>query len=493
MIFKDKKATRRVNVMLKRTKSANQSVIQDAVDKDNTAVTLAGPSQPDEDDYGYVSQEAAAFYNKMMEKYSKMPDEPRFSLEKKKKVTPTNLNGLKDKVIAALDREHEPVSRKRKRTVESEKECVRTEEEEPKKLLKAKPPPPPPMNFADLLKIAEKKQFEPIVIEQKEKKDEERLLTKKQKKEMEREREWRERKEGKGQKIPKLNGASGEGRNEANGRIPKVINGIKQEASSKTSEVAGKISTPTKPEILHKQKPAAKHQPVVALDKPKNDRFPLKTDNTITKKPEIPKLKPSNIPKPPPSSSLLKGALQKPIEKKPLEKSLEKPKPSPSVKNEVRPKHFPPKDVRSGDIRRKPTVNKRRILDDDEEDYDPEMDDFIDDGPEEHEDYSKYISEIFGYDKSKYRYMDEDDDHMESSFSQQLKEEYFSTKIGELNVPSFFKQACCIFIGINPCRHHGGPRRHKERGRRKEKKVSNEKTEVKTVTFICHGAITGMK
>ncbi|VEN34570.1 unnamed protein product [Callosobruchus maculatus] len=48
----DKKATRRVNVMLKRTKSANQSVIDDAVDNDNTAVTLAGPMQPDEDDYG---------------------------------------------------------------------------------------------------------------------------------------------------------------------------------------------------------------------------------------------------------------------------------------------------------------------------------------------------------------------------------------------------------------------------------------------------------
>lgn len=35
-----------------------------------------------------------------------------------------------------------------------------------------------------------------------------------------------------------------------------------------------------------------------------------------------------------------------------------------------------------------------------DEEYDSEMDDFIDDG-EEDVDYSKYIKEIFGYDKSR--------------------------------------------------------------------------------------------
>lgn len=53
---------------------------------------------------------------------------------------------------------------------------------------------------------------------------------------------------------------------------------------------------------------------------------------------------------------------------------------------------------------------------------------------EGNEDYSKYISEIFGYDKNKYKYVDNDDDAaMESSFAQQLKEEYVSTKIGIAN------------------------------------------------------------
>nr|CAD7596472.1 unnamed protein product [Timema genevievae] len=69
-----------------------------------------------------------------------------------------------------------------------------------------------------------------------------------------------------------------------------------------------------------------------------------------------------------------------------------------------------------------------RIESDDE--YDSELDDFIDDGPEETEDYSKHIREIFGYDKSKYNDMDEDDECMESNFGQVLKEEFNSAKIG---------------------------------------------------------------
>lgn len=70
--------------------------------------------------------------------------------------------------------------------------------------------------------------------------------------------------------------------------------------------------------------------------------------------------------------------------------------------------------------------------DDDEDEYDPEMDDFIDDGPQDDysNNYSKYISEIFGYDKSRYRHADDDIDNMESSFAQQMREEVISTKIG---------------------------------------------------------------
>lgn len=149
--------------MLKRTKSANQSVIQDAVDNNNTAVTLAGPMQPDEDDYGYVSQEASAFYNKMMEKYSKMPDEPKFDLAKKR--VSTNLSSTKDRVRAALEKEREdamlPHRRKRKHKDQRDDEDEdgisygRPDQLDDHESFAAPLPPPkkhkpapPPMNFA---------------------------------------------------------------------------------------------------------------------------------------------------------------------------------------------------------------------------------------------------------------------------------------------------------------------------------------------------------
>lgn len=101
-----------------------------------------------------------------------------------------------------------------------------------------------------------------------------------------------------------------------------------------------------------------------------------------------------------------------------------------------------------------------RIYDEDEEDSD--LDGFIDDEPEEDEyskHVSKHISEIFGYDRSKYADDDDDDDDaaMESNYAQQLKEEYVSTKIGthdvfqalfELFEIVFIKKKTSIFAGI---------------------------------------------
>ena len=55
---------------------------------------------------------------------------------------------------------------------------------------------PPPIDFVQLLKLAEKKQHEPVVIEVKPKNEEpERLLTKKQMKEFSKEKQWRNKKE----------------------------------------------------------------------------------------------------------------------------------------------------------------------------------------------------------------------------------------------------------------------------------------------------------
>lgn len=80
--MRDPKALRKIQKTLKVIKSANKSVIEDAVDRNNTAVTCEGLDQPDQDDYGYVSQEAAAFYEKMMQKYNNLSEKPKFSTSK---------------------------------------------------------------------------------------------------------------------------------------------------------------------------------------------------------------------------------------------------------------------------------------------------------------------------------------------------------------------------------------------------------------------------
>ncbi|XP_016091677.1 protein SPT2 homolog isoform X4 [Sinocyclocheilus grahami] len=75
------------------------------------------------------------------------------------------------------------------------------------------------------------------------------------------------------------------------------------------------------------------------------------------------------------------------------------------------------------------TSNYKRKYED-EEDFDSEMDDFIDDEGQDQDEISKHIREIFGYDKSKYK--DESDyalKFMESSWKEQQKEEARSLRL----------------------------------------------------------------
>ncbi|NXT40678.1 SPT2 protein, partial [Pelecanoides urinatrix] len=72
----------------------------------------------------------------------------------------------------------------------------------------------------------------------------------------------------------------------------------------------------------------------------------------------------------------------------------------------------------------RPPISYKRQIDDDDDEYDSEMDDFIEDEGEPQEEISKHIREIFGYDRK--RYKDESDyalRYMESSWREQQKEE----------------------------------------------------------------------
>ncbi|XP_041132236.1 protein SPT2 homolog isoform X2 [Polyodon spathula] len=79
------------------------------------------------------------------------------------------------------------------------------------------------------------------------------------------------------------------------------------------------------------------------------------------------------------------------------------------------------------------TSSYKRKFDDDEDEYDSEMEDFIDDEGGDQDEVSKHIREIFGYDRSKYK--DESDyalRYMESSWKDQQKEEARSLKLAVL-------------------------------------------------------------
>uniref|UniRef100_A0A1Y1K459 Uncharacterized protein n=1 Tax=Photinus pyralis TaxID=7054 RepID=A0A1Y1K459_PHOPY len=168
-----------------------------------------------------------------------------------------------------------------------------------------------------------------------------------------------------------------------------------------------------------------------------------KRSSDINSRPSFTKPPVSKLPPPRPVKN---GAVPRAQQQRDRESSVavkSKPPANTSIKKappaqQPKPKQFPPPDVRKQfphpDVRRgdpppkQKMLMKRRIIDDDE--YDSEMDDFIDDGPEDMQDYSTYIKDIFGYDRNKYRDIDDDVDNMESTFAQQMREDVRSTKLG---------------------------------------------------------------
>lgn len=255
LAMRDTKAKNKINKMLKTIKSANKSVLDDAIDHQDTAITLQGPDQPDEDDYGYTSQEASALYSKLMEKYKSMPDEKKFDFSKKA-LSKDEIKSAKDRVKAAIDREQEeenlPHRRQRQsklsssesksdnndRSVKSSSEYRDDPAPKPEKpKVKKKHPPPPAMDFQQLLKLAEQKQFEPIQIDStKVIKEPERLMTQKEKREMEERRavlEAREKRRAERENAGKMPPPPAPvNKMEPNGRIPK-LNKSGSSASSK--------------------------------------------------------------------------------------------------------------------------------------------------------------------------------------------------------------------------------------------------------------------
>ncbi|XP_053677893.1 protein SPT2 homolog [Anopheles nili] len=218
MAKRDVKAKKKIEKMLKVIKSANKSVLDDAINtQDNTILSA---EQPDADDYGYTSNVASEFYQQLMNKYKSNPEEQKFKEAKKRTMSKEDLAltkaRVKDAIMKQVEEESTPRSRKsrllagsggiddrdghagtirpgpdpydpveeqRRRANEVGAKVLKDEKKKAQGRKACGPPPPP--DFATLLKLAEQKQFEPIKIEIpiEKRREPERLMTKREKKE----------------------------------------------------------------------------------------------------------------------------------------------------------------------------------------------------------------------------------------------------------------------------------------------------------------------
>ncbi|KXJ79252.1 hypothetical protein RP20_CCG001767 [Aedes albopictus] len=533
MAKRDPKAKKKIEKMLKVIKSANKSVLDDAVDRNDTAVTLQGPEQPDEDDYGYTSNVASQLYQQLMDKYKNTPEEKKFKDGAKRVMSKEEMERAKARVKDALNRveeeENAPRTRKRKEggegtTREEEgtsasstkrgpdrydpeeerrKEAEAKAKEEAARKKARRPAGPAPPDFATLLKLAEQKQMEPVKVEVpviEKKKEPERLMTKKEKKEYEERQAYLEQKKirdrirndprlsekerqiklaqydaMKAGKIPPAAASTNKPGSTStnvmapNGRIPKLNSSStgsekpsaappKPTSASSSSRPPSSSRPDEKRSSLQKPSPSTTAVPgksklesaLTASKKPPTSSTAQSSsrDSSSIRKPSVPSSQQQNgspkISKPPQaavsakptsSSSVANGQKTRPFPPADVPQKTRQFPPSDVQKT----RQFPPPDV----VRKRPLdarggrpsssssapAKKRRPVIDSDSEYDSEMDDFIDDGDDEM-DYSSQIKAIFGYDKSRYRDEDFDDRQMESTFAQQMREEFISKKIG---------------------------------------------------------------
>lgn len=153
-----------------------------------------------DNDYGYASKESNAWYNYYIEKYQTNDDESKFKSNKsdikmkaKKNVAETKVDTTPEDNPDKKKQDEASVqlTDKRKETspVPSKVEEKKQGDEECKPLVEKKKTKKfaPIINFEELLKIAEKKQHEPIIIEYPVKKKERRPMTQEEKMEYEEE------------------------------------------------------------------------------------------------------------------------------------------------------------------------------------------------------------------------------------------------------------------------------------------------------------------
>lgn len=233
MARRDPKIQKKVEKSLKVFKSSKKFYTGDKTLDENTALTLQN-EQPDEDDYGFASSTSDIFHQKLMEKYQKLPTESKFAKSLNQKKGKANAqddsedhhfkNGHRDRVSKLKGETSSKSNGSSSKSSQSSHVDKKAPEEKPKPKLKAAPI----VDFHELLKLAEKKQHEEIMIDVPTKKEPERLMTSKEKKEQEELEAWRKSKlKPQSSAIPKIAKL---------GAIPKVGESIKHDKNNNNSK-----------------------------------------------------------------------------------------------------------------------------------------------------------------------------------------------------------------------------------------------------------------
>ncbi|XP_020803798.1 protein SPT2 homolog isoform X2 [Drosophila serrata] len=487
MAKRDEKSKNKIRKMLKVTKSANKSVLNDCSGTGAEHETGEGQG----DDYGYTSNEANALYEKYLAKVQHVEDNKSFAPSRPQSLR--DLSGTKERVKAAIDRERQdaeshtrakrgtntnssssstgtskPASGSGSGSTKSQllrassktlydPEAEKREEENKKRLAEQqnraklkRVAQAPPMDFQALLRLAEKKQHEPVVFAQPEKKKEpERLLSAKEKREAEERQRYREERaqrdklrESGGENKPKP--SQGPNRMEPNGRIPKLCP-TKTSPASTDAKAKAPIATFKRPAPLPAKasSSSASSNPSASQSShsPSSNRNPVastklssssssnnsKTVASVGSKPAAQAQKPSSSGSSSKMPPLSRNPYAAAVKNGAVREFPPRDRPAGSGTLAKKPK-IAPVDAKGRPGKQQPSGNKRRICDDDSE-YDSELDDFIDDGDCE-EDISSHIRSIFGYDRRRYKDQDDDDRDMESSFAQMQREELISQKLG---------------------------------------------------------------
>jgi len=502
--LRSQKDKNKIAKMLKVTKSANYSVLADAVDNKNTAVTMTGRKQCDEDDYGFASSTSQNLYEKLMSKYEADPEDPMAKFSKAKEKKAIDIASAKERVKDALKREeaNPMIPGKRRRTMNpseradpgcrggnggpggsrskesggsssntvdraeaererkkeeerrarSEKE--RKEEEARKKRIMNAKKAPPPIDFQSLLKMANQKKDEPVKVDKKKSlKDSEfgsRPMTEQEKKEFMRENESRLRREGKlppKEKVPErkreitpdidLRDSRKPARAEPG---PSFHKAVKKSMPDKGPDLSGIEREKREMERKLKELEAKKEEmenrhKVNQYNEKKRLEFEKRKEEEKRREIERKREKRKEEEDKKEMSEMQRKYKEMQQQMKDMEARLKGGSSNGKVggkrdPHSVEARVFPGEKRKPEKGGRRPDEYKRRIESDSEDEYDSEMDDFLDDS-EANVDISKEIRSIFGYDKRKYHDEDFDDRSMENNkFSSIMMEEARSARIG---------------------------------------------------------------